>query len=245
MDFKVLIIVLIVVVFVLAVVFFPEFRQLIIGFARSFVEDTATTPAGAEAIYSNKIKEAQEAYNKADDVYKTQAGKLNTAQKQLAQKKDYLQEVSHQCENLVRSGNMSMAEIKAEEREEIISDIKRLQELVNVYTKSTNQAKEMHEMCETTLRKLKKEKKEVVENMKVKQQVKEAYDDMDELKNISPNDKLLDSIREKNKDLDASVEGARVVHDSRLSTKIQKAEKESKKMQCNDYLESLKKKYNK
>ena len=100
-------------------------------------------------------------------------------------------------------------------------------------------------MCEKNLRKLKRESKEVVENMKVKKQLKEVYDDMDELKNVTATDKLLESVRDKNKDLDAVVEGSKVVHDNKVSTKLQKADEEAKKLQSNDYLESLKKKYNK
>ena len=68
---------------------------------------------------------------------------------------------------------------------------------------------------------------------------------MDELKNVTATDKLLESVRDKNKDLDAVVEGSKAVHDNKMSTRLQKADAEAKKMQSNDYLESLKKKYNK
>ena len=81
--------------------------------------------------------------------------------------------------------------------------------------------------------------------MKVKKQLKEVYDDMDELKNVTATDKLLESVRDKNKDLDAVVEGSKVVHNNKMSTKLQQAENEAKKLNSNDYLESLKKKYNK
>ena len=81
--------------------------------------------------------------------------------------------------------------------------------------------------------------------MKVKKQLQEVYDDMDELKNVTATDRLLDSVRDKNKDLDAMVEGSRVVHENKISTKLSKAEVEAKKTSSNEYLESLKKKYNK
>ena len=81
--------------------------------------------------------------------------------------------------------------------------------------------------------------------MKVKKQLQEVYDDMDELKNVTVTDKLLDSVRDKNRDLDAIVEGSKVVHNNKMSTKLEKAEAEAKKNNSNDYLNSLKKKYNK
>ena len=84
-----------------------------------------------------------------------------------------------------------------------------------------------------------------MENIKVKKQLQEVYDDMDELKNVTATDKLLDSVRDKNRDLDAIVEGSKVVHNNKMSTKLEKAEAEAKKNNSNDYLNSLKKKYNK
>lgn len=232
-------------IFILLLVLFPEFRALLKGFARVFIKDMATTPEGAEAIYGEKIDEAQDAYSKADNAYRIAAGKLSNAKKDMETLRTRLTKVEAECETFVKNGKIDMAQLKSEEREEIISDIERLSQLIKAFDVATAQAKEAQEMCEKRLRKLKRESKEVVENMKVKNQLKEVYDDMDELKNVTATDKLLDSVREKNKDLDAVVEGSKVIHESRLSTRLQKAEAEAKKLQTNDYLESLKKKYNK
>lgn len=232
-------------VFALLLVLFPEFRALLKGLARVFIKDMATTPEGAEAIYGEKIDEAQDSYTKADNAYRIAAGKLSTARKDMEVLKNRLAKVEDECETFVKNGKMDMAQLKSEEREEIISDIERLSQLIKAFEVASSQAKEAQEMCEKRLRKLKRESKEVVENMKVKNQLKEVYDDMDELKSVTATDKLLDSVREKNKDLDAVVEGSKVIHENRLSTRLQKAESEAKKLQTNDYLESLKKKYNK
>ena len=232
-------------VFVLLLILFPEFRALLKGFARVFIKDMATTPEGAEAIYSEKIDEAQDAYSKADNAYKIAAGKLSTAKRDMETLKNRLTKVEGECEAFVKNGKMDMALLKSEEREEIVADIERLSQLIKAFESAAEQAQEAHEMCEKRLRKLKRESKEVVENMKVKNQLKEVYDDMDELKNVTATDKLLDSVRERNKDLDAVVEGSKVIHENRLATRLQKAESEAKRLQTNDYLESLKKKYNK
>lgn len=232
-------------IFAVLLLMFPEFRALLKGFARVFIKDMATTPEGAEAIYGEKIDEAQDDYNKADNAYKVAAGKLSTAKRDMESLNSRLAKVEAECETFVKNGKMDMAQLKSEEREEVVSDIERLGKLIKAYEEASAQAKEAQEMCEKRLRKLKRESKEVVENMRVKNQLKEVYDDMDELKNVTATDKLLDSVREKNKDLDAVVEGSKVVHESRLSTRLQKAETEAKKLQSNDYLESLKKKYNK
>ena len=245
MNLTTLIIVGALAIFVLLIIFFPEFRALFKGLTRVFIKDIATTPEGAEAIYSEKIDDAQEAYNKADNALKIAAGKLSNAQRDLQNLKERLVKVEAECESFVKNNKMDLAQLKAEEREEIMSDIRRYTELVKAYETATNTAKEAQQMCEKNLRKLKRESKDVIENMKVKQQLKEVYDDMDELKNVTATDKLLDSVREKNSNLNAIVEGSKVVHESRTSTKLQKAEVEARKLQSNDYLDNLKKKYNK
>ena len=245
MSLSVLIVILLVVVFVAALIIFPEFRALFKGFTRVFIKDIATTPEGAEAIYGEKINDAQDAYNKADDAYKTASGKLSEAQKKLENLNSKLARVESACEAFVKENNIEMAQLKAEEREEIISDINRQKELVKAYQNAVKTTKEAYVACESRLKKLQKESRDVVENMKTNQQLKEIYDDMDELKNVTATDKLLDSVREKNNDLNSIVEGSRVVHESRTSTKLQRAEAEAKKLQSNEYLDSLKKKYNK
>ena len=242
MELGKLIFIVAVVVIVLILILFPEARKLLSGFTRLFIKDMATTPEGAEAIYEEKIDQAQESYNKADNAYKIAAGKLSNAQKDLDRKRKRLINVEAECESLVKTNQI---ELKAEEREEILSDIRRVTGLVNAYKEATDAAKETQERCEKNLRSLKRESKEVVENMKVKKQLQEVYDDMDELKNVTATDKLLDSVRDKNRDLDAIVEGSKVVHNNKMSTKLEKAEAEAKKNNSNDYLNSLKKKYNK
>lgn len=245
MELGKLIVFIVVLLLVLIFALFPEARALFSGFTRLFIKDMATTPEGAEAIYGEKIEEAQDAYNKADNALKIAAGKLSNAKRDVENLKNRLSKVESECEALVKAGKIDMAQIKSEEREDILSDIKRYAELVKAYQTAEATAREAQQMCEKNLRKLKRESKEIVENMKVKKQLKEVYDDMDELKNVSATDKLLDSVRDKNKDLDAIVEGSKVVHDNKISTKLQRAEAESKKLQSNDYLDSLRKKYNK
>ena len=66
MSLSQMIVIIAVVLFVLLLIMFPEFRALFRGFARLFIKDMATTPEGAEAIYGEKIDQAQDAYTKAD-----------------------------------------------------------------------------------------------------------------------------------------------------------------------------------
>lgn len=245
MDLKVVIIISVIVVLILIFTFVPEVRTMLKGFTRLFVKDMAQTPEGAAAIYEEKINEMSNKYSDADNALRIAAGRLSTEKKKLDSLQNKLKAVEAECESLVKAGRIDLAQVKAEEREEVLSDIERSQKLVKAYTVAKNDAEEVHKSCEANLRKLKRESKETVENMKVKAQLNEVYDSMDELKNVTTTDKLLDSIREKNNDLNSSVDGARAVHNARTSTKVQKADEQAKKLASDDYLNSLQKKYNK
>ena len=83
MTLSTLLVYIVVLLVLLIFILFPEARKLLKGFIRLFIKDMASTPEGAEAIYSEKINEAQESYNKADDAYKKAAGKLSNARKNL------------------------------------------------------------------------------------------------------------------------------------------------------------------
>lgn len=230
-------------IFILLFIFFPEFRSLVTGWTRLFIRDMATTPDGAEAIYQQKINEAQEAYNKADDSYKKAAGRYKTETDKLSSFQKRLKKVESECETLVRSGDMDSARVKAEERASILSDIERCEQLVKAYKVAAAQAEEAYNGCQARLEKLQREKREVVENMRTKQQLKEIYEDMDDLKAITGTDKMLEEIRQKSGDLDSLVEGAKVIHESKTSTKVQRAEEAARKHESDDYLAQLKNKY--
>lgn len=245
MELTKLLITLGIVVFVLLLILFPEFRKLCLGWTRLFIKDMATTPEGAEAIYAEKIEEVQNKYNTADNALRTAAGRLANEENKLKTLEKQLTNVEAQCEALVKAGKMDSAQIKAEEREEVISSIERSKKLIEAYSAAKKDAEEVHRACAANLRALKRESKEVIENMRVKAQLNDVYDSMDDLKNVTATDKLLTSIKEKNDDLNASVAGARVIHENRTSTKIHRANEQAKQLQSNSYLDSLKKKYNK
>lgn len=245
MSFSNLLIILIIAIFILLLILFPELRKLLTGWTRLFIKDMATTPEGAAAIYEEKINEAQEKYNKADNALRVAAGRLHTEENKMKMLQNNLKDAESKCEALVKAGNLEAAQIKADERAEILADIERSKTLIAAYKTAKSDAEEVHRACEANLRKLKRESKDVVENMKVKAQLNEVYDSMDDLKNATATDKLLDSIKEKNNDLNASVAGAKTIHENKTSTKIQRANEQAKKLQSDSYLESLKKKYGK
>lgn len=229
----------------LILILFPESRKLLSGIGHLFFKDMATTPEGAKAIYEEKIREAEEAYNKADDALNRISGKLSMNKKEYEKLKSKIQECEAKCEQMVKNGDMDRAQLYAEQREEFVADAERKKTMIQELNKANSEISQAHKLCEQRLRRLKKEQKNVVENMKLNMEMKSVYDDTNELKAMTTTDKMLASVREKDKELTEQVEGAKVVYNNRTSTKIQRADEKAKQLQTNDYLESLKKKYNK
>ncbi|MNV90664.1 hypothetical protein D3C71_1850720 [compost metagenome] len=98
---------------------------------------------------------------------------------------------------------------------------------------------------EDKLKKLQKDKNRVISDLKLNKELKVMYDDMDELKNTTSTDKLLDTVKKGVQDTRETAVGARVVHENKTSTKLANAETEARKLQSSSYVEDLKKKYNK
>ena len=128
--------VVVIVVVALVLILFPEARALLKGFTRLFIKDMAQTPDGAEAIYTEKIDQVQDSYSRAENALRIASGKLSNAKRDMAAKKERLKKVETDCENLVKSGKIKEAEIKSDEREEIVADIDRLNGLIQVYQKA-------------------------------------------------------------------------------------------------------------
>lgn len=231
-------------IFVFVLILFPEARTLLKGFTRIFIQDRASTPEGAKAVYAEKIDQLQEVYNKSDESLRLAAGKFEESKSELGRLQKRLGQVEQECENLVKRGQMELATVKAEERQEIIEQIANVDEMVTKYEEATKQATVIHEQAERALKKTKAEAKETVQRMKDNQNLTELYDNLNELKNTDGVDKLIEAVKDRDKELAQMATGAKVVHQNKLDTKLQIAEKESYKQETFDYLKSLQAKYN-
>lgn len=238
---------LIVVLIVLALVVFPGFRKklgvLVSGFLNVFVEDMAKTPEGAEAVFTQVIDEAQDRYNKASNTLNKLSGELKHAEMAVADLTKKLKDTELACERLVKAGNMKDAEVYASRRAELISEIEQRKECITRLKPMVADATEIYEACARKLRELERSKKETVAKLKMNNQMKDLLGDLDELKKDTATDKMLGAVMDGSKDLQKEVDGARIVHENRASTKIARAEQKATQLKNDEYLESLKKKY--
>ena len=234
--------------FVLALIVFPEFRKkltvLIRGGLNVFVEDTAKTPEGAEAVFTQAINEVEEQYTKASTTYNKLYGKLQRCQEDVVRLGNEIKKAEDSCESLARSGDVENARIYAERRMELMTERNQKKVAVEKLTPMVEEAKQIHEAYGKKLRELKRNKKETIAQMQMNVQMKDLLGDLDELRKDSATDKMLDAVMDGSNDLQEEVNGARAVHENRASTKIARAEQKAAQAQSDAYLDSLLKKYN-
>lgn len=237
-----------IVIIILAGVFLfggSKLRVLLKGFVGLFVEDLAKTPEGASAVYNQAIEKSQNDYNTAHNTLQNVAGQLDSTKRNVADTKNKLAKTEEKCEAFAKSGEFEKVELFAQQRDDLLEEldiqIRTVKELEPIF----EEAKRISNFLEQKLAKLKKEKVRVINDLKLNKQLKNMYDDMDELKNTTNVDKLLDSVKEGAKNSRETAEGAKVVHGNKLSTRINNADEDAKKLVRNDYVEELRRKHQK
>ena len=234
-------------IILLALLIFPEFRKkikvLVGGFLNVFVEDAAKTPEVAEAVFNQAIQEAQNNYNKAASTFNKLSGELKSTEDSIARLTKELRDVEANCERLVKSGQYSDAEVYSARRSEILSEIERKKECAEKLKPMVADAQQIYAACGKKLTDLKRVKKETVAKLQMNGQLKDLLGDLDELRKDTATSRMLDAVMDKSRDLQKEVDGARIVHENRASTKIARAEQKAAQMRGDEYLESLKKKY--
>jgi len=237
------------ILFVLALVIFPEFRRslkvLCSGFLNLFVQDLAKTPEGATAVYNEAIDEERELYRKACNVLNRVSGELQAAQGELAKLQENKKRIEATCERLVKDGRDNDALLYAEKLGEVNNDIERAKKVIAEYEPYVAEAKKAVNYREKRLKELDKQKKDTVNDIKLAKQTKDIHNDMDELRRDRATHRLLDAVNEGASDLRKEANGARIVHQSKTSTKIADIEKDMDSAQASDYIASLKEKYKK
>lgn len=231
----------------LAFIVFPEFRRklrvLVGGFLNVFIEDAAKTPDGADAVFNQAIEEMQEKYNRAANTLNKLSGELKHAESDVVRITKEIKDVEAACERLVKSGQMGDANVYASRRSELITELEQKKECISRLKPMVADASHIYDTLGKKLLELKRDRKETVERLRMNGQLKDLLGDLDELKKDTATAKMLDAVMDGSKDLQKEVDGARIVHESRASTKIARAEQRAEQLKSDEYLEDLKKKY--
>lgn len=234
-----------VILFIAILVIFPKARVLIKGFINVFIEDRTKTPEGARAVYQEAIDQATNEYTKANNILQKLTGKLDTAEKDYKALNIKISDCEKKCEAFASKNCWQEVELFSAQREELLIELEPLAEMIEELKVNVSEAEMINKEKENKLKQLKKEKETIVAELVKNRQLKEIYDDMDELKSTNTTSKLLQSVKEGAKESRETAVGARAVHNNKTSTKIKQADAKAAKIQSNEYVENLKKKYSK
>ena len=218
-------------------------RVLLRGFIGIFIKDLSQSPEGIKAIYEEAINKAQTDYNRVHDALSDVSGKQQITRKEKEDVEQRLKVCEQKCERAAQENRVSDLKLFAEERAALLTNIRVKDETLAKLDPLVTSAQEALNHCEKELKRLKAQKDTDVSTLETNQRLKEAMDRMDELKKSTTIDRLLDDVNESVKASEERVAGARVVHESKLSTKLQHADDQDQMAQHQEYINSLLAKY--
>ena len=240
-----LLIIIAVVVILFALVVSGKLRALVKAFLNLFVEDLASTPEGAEALFNQKEEEVEEKFRKADTIYKKVAGQRKRCKEELENLEVKLTTIESQCERLAKAHDEEGLDIKIAERAYTIEDIDIHKDTLKTLEAALKDASEARSACEENLNQIRKKKKQIVTQMKRNRDMKDIYDDLEGIGAGDHTSKLLDKVIERGDDLADIVAGSKEAYETKTSTKAKKVDQRLKSSANDDYKQQLLNKYKK
>lgn len=243
-DILIILIGLVAVILVI-MMFTEKGRFMLKSFYNSLFIDVAKTPKGAEAIYNEAIDEAQTQYTKASDNLSKIAGLLETAKTNKAKAEKNIVNTKNKMEQFAKNGQFDKVDLYVEDLSATEEELELYNQQVEKYCQMFEEAQILTKSFEEKLVKLKRDKQITVRQLEMNIQTKQMYDNLDELKAAKVSDKMLSAVKDGLTETTEQATGAKVVHNSKHSTKIAKADAELKSGKYNAYAEELRKKYSK
>ena len=235
----------IIVIIVLALGLSGKLRALLTAFFNLFVEDMASTPEGAEALFNQKIEEVEDKFRRADNVYKKIAGQRKRCNDELISLQNQLSTIEKDCERLAKAHDEEGLDIKIQQRADVVEEIALHKETLSSLQKALKDAAEARTACEENLNQVRKQKTKVVGKMKHNRDMKAVYDDLEGIGAGDHTSKLLDKVIERGVELDDLVQGSKEAYDTKTSTKARRLDQKLKSSENDDYKKQLLSKYGK
>lgn len=245
MSLSTLLIIIVIAVILFALIISGKLRALVKAFFNLFVEDLASTPEGAEALFNQKEEEVEEKFRRADNVYKKVAGQRKRCNDELEELQTRLKTNENQCERLAKAGDEEGLDIKVAEHGDIIDDINMHKDTLKTLEAALKDATEARSACEENLNQIRKKKKQIVTQMKRNRDMKDIYDDLEGIGAGDHTSKLLDKVIERGDDLADVVAGSKEAYETKTSTKAKKVDQRLKSSANDDYKQQLLNKYKK
>lgn len=245
MELSKLIFYTIIIIVLIALAASGKLRALTKAFFNLFVEDMASTPEGAEALFNQKIEEVEDKFRRADNVYKKVAGQRKRCKDELSILQNQLITIEKDCETLAKANDEEGLDIKIQHRADTIEDIEAHKETLKTLEAALKDATEARTACEENLNNIRKQRKQVVTKMKRNRDMKAIYDDLEGIGAGDHTSKLLDKVIERGVELDDMVTGSKEAYETKNSTKARKLDQKLKSSANDEYKAALLNKYKK
>lgn len=245
MELSTLIFWTVIAVVVIALIASGKLRALLKAGLNLFVEDMASTPEGAEALFNQKIEEVEDKFRRADNVYKKIAGQRKRCSDELVSLQNKLQSVEKSCESLAKAHDEEGLDIKIQERADTLEEIELHKQTLKSLEAALKDASEARTACEENLNKVRKQRKQVVNKMRHNRDMQAIYNDLEGIGAGDHTSKLLDKVIERGTELEDLVVGSKEAYETKTSTRARKLDQRLKSSENDDYKKALLSKYSK
>lgn len=226
-------------------IIFPGARVLFKGIGNLFIEDMASTPKGAEAVFNEMIQEKRGEYTRSKDILQSLTGALETARSNKEATEKKLVNTEHQCEVLMSKGNEEDAAIMAQ-------DVTILKRKIVIYERQITEleprvedSRMIYQTLKQQINQLESEKDVKIEDLKLNLATKNLFNDLDKFRNSSSVSEMMKKVdKSMNKAREQAV-GAKSVYDNDLDTKKERIMSKVQDADTDDYLSQLRNKYKK
>lgn len=221
----------------------PKIRTMLKGACSLFVEDMSKTPKGAQIVYNQAIEEAQENYALSCKTLNTLVGKAVELKNLHTQTSLRLEKVERDCERLAVAQRGTDLELKAMERQTLLDKNSTYESALLDLEPRVEEAKEINTKWQIEVSKLENEKEKTVGDLELAGQMSQIYAQLDEFRADSGTQKLLTAARKNVLDAKREAAGAKVVHNNKLQTKMDRIDASLDADAHKDYAKQLMAKY--
>lgn len=225
----------------------PFAQQLLIKFrgrTDEIMAQDASTPEGAKDYFRAVIREKENVYNKASQIYAETCGVLDSLKKEEYDKKREKMKLDMQINQCLDESNEEDAMELVKKRNNILSELDSLKENILETEKIMKTQEDMKEQAATQLKELKEEMDCTVRQMESDEKMIKIRQSMDNFNTNSESDRMLQKVRDGAKKTREQANGSRIAYESSIEANDRRLEKEAKNREAKATLEEFKRKRN-
>ena len=221
----------------------PLREQLLIKFRGRIDElmnKDASTVEGAKDYYNNAIREKENTYIKANQLYIQITGKIQGFEEDIYKKQKELFKINQEINNCIDNGLEDEATRLVLKSETLKEQIETLKESIEDLKKAKEQQKEYRDLAQQSVQDMKQEKEKVVQELELNKQIIEIHKSMDENNISTESDRMLERVRNNAKKTRELAKGSQLAYDSSMTALDRKIDKVNKEQTAKQIIEKLK-----